>query len=136
MSTQILVLKLKKKNGQLIMPTNLSKEQYKLFLTSISEGAEVEALFELKSNDNTKAQLAKIHVCIKELADEQGETVNEMKKLVKRECGMSYTNDKKVVVYESFAKCSKAELSIVIETIIQMGSFMNINFHETLDLKE
>lgn len=126
--TQVLSIRMKKKDGKLVIDDNLATEQYRIFLMSLAEGAKLDVLFELKTEDNTKAQLAKIHVCIKEMADEQGHTVEEMKRLVKDECGMSYTNESGQKVYESFKGCSKKELSNVIETIIQMGRFMNITF--------
>lgn len=126
--SQVLAIRMQKKDGKLVIESKLAKEQYRIFLMALKEGEKIDALFEVKTEDNTKAQLAKIHVCIKEMADEQGHTVVEMKKLVKKECGMSYTNEKGKLVYESFGKCSKKELSNVIETIIQMGRFMGMTF--------
>lgn len=129
MTKQILSIQLKKENGKLIANSDLEVEQYKLFIASLDEASIVNALFELKTNDNTKSQLAKIHVCIKELAEEQGCSVQEMKKQVKQECGMSYKDQDKKIQYESFANCSKGELSNVIETIVQMGDFLNVNLN-------
>jgi len=126
--SQVVSIRMKKKDGKLVIESKLATEQYRIFLMALKEGEKVDALFEVKTEDNTKAQLAKIHVCIKEMADEQGHSVIEMKKLVKTECGMSYKNEKGKDVYESFGKCSKKELSNVIETIIQMGRFMGMTF--------
>ena len=123
---QILKIKFKKDGNRLIIKSNLAKEQYKLFVESLNQDDIIEALFELQTQDNTKAQLAKIHVCIKIMADEQGSSIRDMKEQVKDECGMSYMDEQKNKVYESFAKCSKKELSNVIETCIQMARFMNI----------
>lgn len=120
-------IKLIKKRGKLVPETELAKEQYRLFIANLSEGASVNALFELKEDDGTHSQLGKIHIMIKEMANEQGETVAEMKKTVKRECGMAYKENGKEK-FESFGKCSKKELSNVIESIIQMGRFLNIEF--------
>jgi hypothetical protein len=131
MSQQVLTISLKRQGDKLVLSNELMKEQYRIFVASLDEGAEVEVLFERKAKTNTKAQLAKIHVCIKELADEQGSSINEMKTQVKTECGMVYKENGKQVI-QSFADCSKEELSNVIETIIQMGRFMNINFEGTL----
>jgi hypothetical protein len=119
---------MKKKDGKLIIDDKLATEQYRIFLMSLKEGDKLDVLFEVKAEDNTKAQLAKIHVCIKEMADETGNTVEDMKRQVKDECGMSYKNEKGKKVYESFAGCSKKELSNVIETIIQMGRFIGMTF--------
>jgi len=127
MSKQVLAITLNKKDGQLVMPNALSKEKYKIFLASLQEGDKVEALFELRTEDNTKAQLAKIHVCIAEIASEQGDDNISVKQELKRKCGMSYTDENGKEQFQSFAQCSKDELSDVIEVIIQMGNFLNMN---------
>ena len=126
MNTQALTIQFKKEGNKLTIPSKLAKEQYKIFLGSLTDGDTVEALFELKTEDSTKSQLAKIHVMLKIMADEQGCSIKEMKEQVKSECGMSYEENGKTV-YQSFAPCSKDELSNVIETTIQVGRFMNIN---------
>lgn len=131
MSQQVLTINLKRQGDKLVISNDLMQEQYRIFVASLKKGDEVEALFEVKTKDNTKAQLAKIHVCINEMATEQGESKAEMKRIVKRECGMAYTENG-VEKFQSFADCSKDDLSDVIETVIQMGRFMNINFEGTL----
>lgn len=133
MAKQILSTQFKKEKDKLVPANPLAKEQYKIFVNSLSEGDTVECVMELKSKNNTKAQLAKIHVCIKEIANEQGDSVESVKNEVKRICGMAYKNDDGEVKYQSFADCSKEELSNVIETIIQIGHFLNVEFRGTLD---
>jgi len=132
MSKQVLSIKFKKKNGKLVIDNLLSKEQYRLFIAQVKDNDSVNAIFEIKRVENTKLYLAKIHVCIKELADEMGDTPANVKKQVKKECGMSYTKDGKEE-YDSFAECSKEELGNVIETIIQMGNFLGMNLTGYLD---
>jgi len=122
---QVVNITLVKKNGKLVPKSLLAKEQYRIFISGLTDGEQVEALFELKGVDGTKAQLAKIHTSISEMAKEQGHSVLEMKNIVKKECG--YKVDDKGE-YESFAGKSKSDLSQVIDTIITMGQFMNINF--------
>ena len=109
------------------MPNELSKEKYKIFLASINEGDKVDTLFEVKTEDNTKSQLAKIHVCIAEIASEQGDDKISVKNDLKHRCGMSFKDENGVMRYQSFGQCSKDELSDVIEVIIQMGNFLNMN---------
>lgn len=133
MAKQVLSIEFKKKDGKLIIPTKLGLEQYKLFLANLPEGSAVECVMEMKSKDYTKAQLAKVHVCIKEIADIQGDTVTAVKEEVKRQCGLTYKDDKGVTRYKSFTSCSKEDMSNVIEVIIQMGNFLNVNFQGTLD---
>lgn len=127
MSKQVLGITFKKKNGQLVMPDTLSTEKYKIFLASIEDGEKIEAIFEVKKEDNTKAQLAKIHVCIAEIAKEQGDDNLSVKNDLKHRCGMSYTDDNDVRRYQSFGQCSKEELSDVIEVLIQMANFLDMN---------
>jgi hypothetical protein len=74
-------------------------------------------------DNGTLAQIAKIHACIRELAIELGYTFDDMKAEVKRRNGM-LINDK----CKSFADCSKEELALVIQSIIQIGDLANINF--------
>tara|TARA_R110000772_G_scaffold17332_4_gene48369 strand:+ start:1120 stop:1512 length:393 start_codon:yes stop_codon:yes gene_type:complete len=126
MSKQVLSVLFKKKGKKLIITSDLSKEQYKMFLSSLKDDDVVEALFELRTMDNTKSQLAKIHVMLKIMADEQGYTAREMKNVIKEECSMYYVQQGHKV-YTSFSQCDKDDLSNVIEIIIQKANFLNIN---------
>lgn len=121
-----------KQNGKLTPKNKLFEEQYRLFAGSVPEGAEVNALFEINNDTNTKAQLAKIHVMLKEIAVEQGMSVSETKDMIKDKCGLFSFNDEGEKTYTSFGKISKEELSYAIEVIYQVGEFMNINFKENL----
>ena len=123
MSKQVLTIQFNVKDGKLVPRNDLMKEQYKIFLSQIQNGDIVDCVMELVSPTNTKAQLAKIHACINELAKEQGCSPAEMKVQVKDRSGLA---DK------SFADCSKEQLSEVIETILEIGRFLNINFQGTL----
>jgi hypothetical protein len=120
---QVLSIQFNVKDGKLIPRNDLMKEQYKIFLSQIQNGDLVDCVMELVSPTNTKAQLAKIHACINELAKEQGCSAGEMKIQIKERSGLA---DK------SFANCSKEQLSEVIETILEIGRFLNINFQGTL----
>jgi hypothetical protein len=132
MAKQILSIEFKKENGKLIPANDLMKEQIKLFVQHLPDNATVECMMELRTKNNTKAQLAKIHVCIKEIADTQGDTPQAVKEEIKRQCGMAYKNENGDNEFISFADCSKEELSNVIEVIIQMGYFLNVDFRGTL----
>jgi hypothetical protein len=123
MSKQVLSIQFNVKEGKLVPRNDLMKEQYKIFLSQMQNGDIVDCVMELVSPTNTKAQLAKIHACINELAKEQGCSPAEMKIQVKDRSGLA---DK------SFADCSKEQLSEVIETILEIGRFLNINFQGTL----
>ena len=123
MPKQVLSIQFNVKDGKLVPRNDLMKEQYKIFLSQIQNGDIVDCVMELVSPTNTKAQLAKIHACINELAKEQGCSPAEMKVQVKDRSGLA---DK------SFADCYKEQLSEVIETILEIGRFLNINFQGTL----
>jgi hypothetical protein len=125
-------IKLKKQNGKLIAANEFYKEKYKVLLQQLPEGSEVDVLFEMTSKDNTKSQLAKIHICIKAIAEHKGETPAEFKKDLKQMCGLTYTDDDGNDCLKSFADCSKDDLSLVIENLIQIGNFLDINLESSL----
>jgi hypothetical protein len=123
MSKQVLSIQFIVKDGKLVARNELMKEQQKIFLSSVQNGDIIDCVMELVSPTNTKAQLAKIHACINELAKEQGCSPAEMKIQIKDRAGLEG---------KSFADCSKEQLSEVIETILEIGRFLNINFQGTL----
>lgn len=124
MSKQVLSIQFVLKDGKLTPRDELAKEKYKMFMANVQETDIVDCVMEVVSPTNTKAQLAKIHACINELAKEQGCSAIDMKVQIKDRCGLK---DK------SFKDCSKDQLSEVIESILEIGRFLNINFQGTLD---
>ena len=79
---------------------------------------------DLASKDHSKAQLAKVHACIRELAKETGYSFNEMKDVVKKHAGLCEDKD----CYKSFADCSKDEITLAIQSCIEIGEDLNITF--------
>jgi hypothetical protein len=124
-----MIFEMKKKGNKLVLKTRLDTIAYQKYISLLKEDTFVSVTFEASHRDNTKAQLAKIHAMIKEIADETGESVLETKKNIKNQCGLTFYKDK-VKSYRSFADCSKVELMNVIENIYQLGIFLNINFKE------
>ena len=116
--------KFKMKNGRLSYASPKVKLAYELFVEKLSEGQEVEMYIDLANKDHSKAQLAKVHACIRELANESGYTFSEMKKLIKKQAGLCEGED----CYKSFAECSKDELTMAIQACIEIGEDLNINF--------
>jgi hypothetical protein len=104
--------KLIKTNGKLVYAHPKDKLAYEIFLEKIPEGQKIEMYLDLADADHTKAQLAKVHACIREMAKESGYTFDEMKCVIKDASGIA---DK------SFADCSKDELMLAIEACIQIG---------------
>jgi hypothetical protein len=108
-----------KKDGKLVFAHPQDKLAYEIFVEKLKEGDKVDMFIEVSNPDHSKAQLAKVHACIRELAKESGYTFDEMKLIVKQTSGIE---DK------SFADCSKDELMLAIEGCIQIGrEQFNIN---------
>ena len=122
----MLSIKLVKKNGKLTYVDNQARLAYQIFLDKIPEGQKVEMYLDLADADHSKAQLAKVHACIRELAKESGYTFEEMKLLVKKSSGLCI-EDEGVLECKSFADCSKDELVLAIEACIEIGKELNIN---------
>lgn len=108
-----------KKDGKIKHISLEDKTKYDIFLNKISEGQVLDMYIDLANADHSKAQLAKVHACIREMAKESGYTFDEMKCIIKDATGLA---DK------SFADCSKDELMLAIESCIQIGrEQFNIN---------
>jgi hypothetical protein len=118
---------LKKSGNKLIYKNPNDEGLYKLFVNSLSEDHLVHLFFEANLTDGTYTQISKIKVCIRELAKEIGDTFENVEKEIKTATGLS-SEVNGVTEYKSFADCSKDELSLTIQTLIEKGDFVNINF--------
>ena len=125
------LIKFKKENGKLVCVDGMMKHRLNEFVKNLSADDHIECIFEAVEPNNTKAQLAKIHVMIKEIADETGEETKKTKQDIKDKCGMTHYIDGRKV-YKSFADQSKEELSNVIEKLYLIGEFLGINFRKDL----
>jgi len=105
-------IKLIKKDGKLTYLDEKSKLAYMIYADKLSEGQLVDMYLDLADADHSKAQLAKVHACIRELAKESGYTFDEMKLVIKQASGLGE---------KSFADSSKDELMLAIEACIQIG---------------
>lgn len=101
-----------KKNGRLVFSSERDKLSYNMFVEKLNEGQVIEMYVDLVGTDHSKAQLAKVHACIRELSKESGYNFDDMKKLVKE---MSGLEDK------SFGDCTKDELMLAIQSCIDIG---------------
>jgi hypothetical protein len=112
-------IKLIKKDGKLTYLDEKSKLAYLIYADKLAEGQVVEMYLDLADADHSKAQLAKVHACIRELAKESGYTFEEMKDLIKDASGLKG---------KSFGEASKDDLMLAIEACIQIGrDTYNIN---------
>jgi hypothetical protein len=126
--TQHLNGKYKKERG-ILKPLTLSGcKQYEQFVSTIPDGAVVEFFYELQHDDGTLPQLAKLHAMLKPLASHIGETVENMKLLVKDRAGLCIAREvsgKEYFLAKSFGECSKEELSLAIQAAIEIGQEVN-----------
>lgn len=122
---------LRKFGDKMIYANPADETLYKTFVNSLEEGSSAEVFFDASKDDGTLAQIAKIKVCIRELAKETGNTFEEMQLEIKKASGLCIEKDidgVKHVFIKSFADCSKSDLSLAIQAIIERGDFVGINF--------
>jgi hypothetical protein len=121
-----------KKRGRLEFASLSSSKQYELFIAHIPEGQIVECFYEATHDDGTLPQLAKLHVMIRELSLHVGETVENMKLLVKDKAGLCIVREvsgKEYFLAKSFGECSREELSLAIQAAIEIGQQVNCLVH-------
>jgi hypothetical protein len=117
---------LKKVDGELIHTIKAKGTLYNNWVKELPEGTKVEIFVSVAGENGTNAQLAKIHAMIRELANEIGYTFQELKLEAKRKTGLCFVRDKQEYC-KSFKDCSKQELNLVIQSLIEMGDFANTN---------
>lgn len=124
----ILAIRLKKVDDKMIHLSKGHQTIFEEFIKNVKEGQEVEFFYQSMKDDGTNLQLAKIHPCIRELANDSGTTFAEMKKNIKREAGLCWRNNRGAEYCASFGDVSKEDLGLVIQAIIEIGDFVGINF--------
>jgi len=127
--TQSFTGKLVKRNGGLRTTSSGASKQLESFIDQIPEGTIIEFFYETQHDDGTLPQLAKLHVMIRQLATHIGETVENMKILVKDRAGlciMREVSGKEYFLAKSFAECSREDLSLAIQACIEIGSEVNL----------
>ena len=129
---QHLMCRLIKHDGHLDFLTLSSKKAYEVFSSHIKEGGIVDVFYEEQHDDATLPQLAKVHVLIKQLSSHIGETVENMKLLVKDKAGLCIAREvsgKEYFLAKSFGECSKEELNLAIHACIEIGEAVNLVLH-------
>ena len=110
--------------------TTDSTEKMKLqaFLDSIPDGAKIECYYSviLDPREKSLGQLAKVHVLIKQLAQDTGHTVGEIKDVIKDRSGIVDVATGEV---KSFRDCSKTELSTATQECINLGNEVGSFLH-------
>ena len=101
----------------------VSEALLKEYLKALPDGAEIEIFISTVSAKASKAQIAKVHANIRQLSNELGYTIDEVKDLVKKKAHLINDEGK----LKSFADCTRDELSRAIEETISMGDFTGSN---------
>lgn len=123
---------LRESEGRLVYLNPAHEVMYKTFVGALEKGHLVEVFFDANMDDGTLAQIAKIKACIRELAKETGNTFEDTQLEIKKATGLCVIKTiegEKYMVCKSFGDCSKSDLSLAIQTIIERGKFLGINFH-------
>jgi hypothetical protein len=119
-----------KRDGRLEFSSLAQAKQFELFVSKIPDRTIVEVFYEQTHDDGTLPQLAKLHVMIKELSMHIGETVENMKLLIKDRAGLCISREvsgKEYFLAKSFGECSREELSLAIQAAIEIGA--EVNYH-------
>ena len=117
---------LTKRDGKLEYNVKAQETIYNKFVEDLPEGAKVEIFVSISGDNCTNAQIAKIHVSIRQLANDLGYSFSEMKLLIKRKAGLCF-NKNGTEYCKSFGDCSKEELNSVIQEIIELGDEVGSN---------
>jgi len=128
--TDIFTSYFKKVDGKLIYTKSEEEKRFKEFVKGIPEGKVVNVFMELTDASKSLAQLAKVHKCIRVLANEIGYTFEEMKLAVKDRAGLYLSvtiDDKEYQDWKSFGTCSIEEINLDIQACIEIGDTVNTN---------
>jgi hypothetical protein len=120
--------KYKKERGILKPISIADMKQYEKFVSKLTDGAIVEFFYEEQHDDGTLPQLAKLHVMLKQLSMHIGESVENLKLLVKDRAGLCIAREvagKEYFLAKSFGDCSREELSLAIQAAIEIGEQVN-----------
>jgi hypothetical protein len=105
------------RDGELVPKSELGKHSLANYLKNVEEGALIQVTYEEQSTDGTYAQISKLQACTRELANYLGYSHEEVKDMIKLKAGLQ-NNDGHL---KSFANCSKEELSLAIQTALELG---------------
>jgi hypothetical protein len=118
-------------NRHLVPATDSVKIKYGMFLQTMEDNQRAEIFIESNADTGTLPQIAKIHACIRELSKEMGYSFEDMKLEVKKMSGLCVEKTiqgERFLICKSFGDSSIDELALTIQTIIELGDSVNINF--------
>jgi hypothetical protein len=108
---------LKMENGTLVPKRDVDKYTLRNYVMNVEEGATIQVTYEEQSTDGTYAQISKLQACTRELSKFLGYTHEEVKDIVKHKANL-YGPEGDL---KSFADCSKEELSLAIQSALDLG---------------
>tara|TARA_R100000656_G_scaffold96074_1_gene69771 strand:+ start:336 stop:722 length:387 start_codon:yes stop_codon:yes gene_type:complete len=126
MSKQNFFSNLIKKDGKLEHTIKAREAIYNKFIDGLPEGSKVEIFASVVGPKGSNAQIAKIYVMLRELANEIGYSLEEIKLIVKRKSGLCFNRDGQEYC-KSFGECDKDELHSIIQNIIEIGDGLGSN---------
>lgn len=115
-------------------PVSKAEEQkFYHMLHSLKPGDKVSAMYEVIKDDHSTVQLAKVHALIRELANCTGNEFEDVKLEVKRKAGLTIkskdTTGKPIEIVKSFADCSMQQISMAIQSTIELGAEFGCNLY-------
>lgn len=123
--TNNFVVRLVKKNGKLEHRTIGDLTIYQKFIDEIPEGMKLDMFISAYTDDGTLAQLAKVHAGLREIATHTGESVEDLKVLIKKRIGLLFNNQEDFYM-KSYSDYSKEELSKAIEEVTRLGEELGV----------
>jgi hypothetical protein len=110
-----------------LTPRNDKEEQkFNRMLKTLKPGNRVSMMMEVIKDDHSLVQLAKVHALIRELAHCTGNDFEDVKLEVKRRAGLTVkskdSEGKTLEMVKSFADCSKDQISMAIQSCIEIGN--------------
>jgi hypothetical protein len=112
--------------GVLAPRTDKELQKFNRMLTSLKPGNRVSMMCEVVKDDHSLVQLAKVHALIRELAHCTGNDFEDVKLEVKRRSGLTVkskdSEGKTLEMVKSFADCSKDQISMAIQSCIDLGT--------------
>lgn len=126
----MLHIQLKKVGDKLVFVKDSDKILHENFVKSLEQDQYVDSFFDSNVDTGTNAQIAKIKASIRGLALDTGETFEDMELKVKKKSGLYFEKEldgERWKIIKSFALCSKEELSLCIQTILQIEDFVYNN---------
>ena len=109
-----------KRNGKLEHTIKAKENILNQMIEDLPEGTKIEVFANSIGKKGSNAQLAKIHAMIRQLAEDTGNDVVDMKKYVKQHAMLD----------KSFADCDTDELSSVIQVIYNIGDKVGSNLRD------